>query len=51
MVVDTSVKYNSSLLKSDINNLAIRYTFIKTITIGYSVLNIPIYCLKIRLWS
>lgn len=50
MVVDTSVKYNSSLLKSDIDALVIRYPFIKIIPIGYSVLGVPIYCLKIRFW-
>lgn len=50
MVVDTSIKYNSFLLKSDINNLIIRYPFIKIITIGYSVLGEPIYCIKVRFW-
>ena len=48
MVVDPSLKYNSTSLKSDINHLIIRYPFIKIITIGYSVLGTPIYCLKIR---
>ena len=51
MIVDTSLKYNSILLKSDINNLIIRYPFINNITIGYSVLGIPIQCLKIRFRS
>lgn len=51
MIVDTSLKYNSILLKSDINNLIIRYPFINSITIGYSVLGVPIQCLKIRCWS
>lgn len=51
MLVDSSVKYNSILLKSDINNLIIRYPFIQIITIGYSVLGIPIYCIKIRFWK
>lgn len=50
MVVNTSMKYNSILLKSDINNLVIRYPFIKVITIGYSVLGVPIYCIRIRFW-
>lgn len=51
MVVDTSIKYNSVLLKSDINNLIIRYPFIEIITIGYSVSGVPIYCIKVRFWS
>lgn len=51
MVVDTSIKYNSTLLKSDINSLIIRYPFMKIITIGYSVLGTPIHCIKIRFWS
>ncbi len=50
MIVNTSTKYNSKLLKSDINSLIIRFPFIKVITIGYSVLNVPIYCIKIRFW-
>ena len=48
MIVDSSVKYNSKLLKDNINSLIIRYPFIKDITIGYSVLGVPIYCIKIR---
>ena len=51
MIVDSSVKYNSKLLKDNINSLTIRYPFIKVITIGYSVLGVPIYCIKIRYWS
>ena len=50
MIVDSSVKYNSKLLKDNINSLIIRYPFIKVITIGYSVLGVPIYCIKIRYW-
>ena len=42
MIVDSSVKYNSKLLKDNINSLIIRYPFIKVITIGYSVLGAPI---------
>ena len=34
MIVDSSVKYNSKLLKDNINSLIIRYPFIKVITIG-----------------
>lgn len=51
MIVDSSVKYNSKLLKDNINSLIIRYPFIKVITIDYSVLGAPIYCIKIRYWS
>ena len=47
MIVDSSVKYNS---KDNIDSLIIRYPFIKVITIGYSVLGVPIYCIKIRYW-
>ena len=36
MIVDSSVKYNSKLLKDNINSLIIRYPFINVITIGYS---------------
>ena len=50
MIVDSSVKYNSKLLKDNINSLIIRYPFIKVITIGYSVLGAPISCIKIRYW-
>ena len=50
MIVDSSVKYNSKLLKDNINSLIIRYPFIKVITIGYSVLGAPIYFIKIRYW-
>lgn len=51
MIVDSSVKYNSSLLKSDINSLIIKYPFLKIITIGYSVFGTPIYCIKIGFGS
>ncbi len=50
MIVDSSVKYNSTLLKSDINALIIRYPFIKLLNIGYSVLGTPIHCVKVRFW-
>lgn len=50
MIVDSSVKYSSALLKSDINALIIRYPFMEVLTIGYSVLGTPIHCIKIRLW-
>lgn len=51
MIVDTSKKYNSTLLQSDINFLTIKYPFISLSTIGYSVLEKPIYCIKIRIWQ
>lgn len=47
MIVNTSVKYNSNILKSDINSLMLHYPFINLITIGYSVLEKPIYCIKL----
>lgn len=47
MIVNTSVKYNSNILKSDINSLLLHYPFINLITIGYSVLEKPIYCIKL----
>lgn len=47
MIVNTSVKYNSKFLKSDINSLMLHYPFIKLITIGYSILEKPLYCLKL----
>ena len=47
MIVNTNVKYNSQILKKDINLLLVHYPFLKLITIGYSVLGKPIYCLKI----
>ena len=47
MIVNTSVKYNSRILKSDINSLMLHYPFINLITIGYSVLEKPIHCLKL----
>lgn len=50
MIVDTSKKYNSTLLQSDINSLTTQYPFISLITIGYSVLGKPIYCIKLRIW-
>lgn len=48
MIVDSSVKYNSRILKSNINSLLIRYPFLEVVTIGYSVLGVPIYCIKLR---
>lgn len=50
MIINSSIKYNSKLLKSDIDNLVIRYPFFNVITIGHSVLGTPIYCIKIRFW-
>ena len=47
MIVNTNVKYNSIILKSDINMLMLHYPFLKVMTIGYSVLEKPIQCLKI----
>lgn len=47
MIVNTNVKYNSQILKKDINLLLVHYPFVKLLTIGYSVLEKPIYCLKI----
>ena len=47
MIVNMSVKYNSNILKSDINSLMLHYPFINLITIGYSVLEKPIYCIKL----
>ena len=47
MIVNTNVKYNSQILKKDINLVLVHYPFVKLLTIGYSVLEKPIYCLKI----
>ncbi len=47
MIINTSVQYNSDLLKTDINLLKQAYPFIRVLTIGYSVLGKPIYCLKL----
>ena len=46
-MINTSVKYNSKTLKSDINAVMVHYPFIKLITLGYSVLEKPIHCLKL----
>lgn len=47
MIIDTSIKYNSKLLESDINSLLLHYPFLRLVTIGYSVLERPLYCLKL----
>ena len=47
MIVNTNVKYNSQILKKDINLVLVHYPFVKLLTIVYSVLEKPIYCLKI----
>lgn len=47
MIVNTSEKYNSILLKSDIIALSEKYPFLQTSIIGYSVLKSPIYCIKV----
>lgn len=47
MIVDSTIKYNSSILKKDLDTLLFKYPFLKTYTIGYSVLGKPIYCVKL----
>lgn len=51
MIIDTNVKYNSNLLKTDINSLLLHYSFLDLITIGHSVLEKPIYCIKLGFGS
>lgn len=51
MIVNPSVKYNSSILKKDLNALIFKYPFLKLYTIGYSVLDNPIYSVKLGFGS
>ena len=51
MIVNTSVKYNSSILKKDLDALIFKYPFLKLYTIGYSVLGKPIYSVKLGFGS
>lgn len=51
MIVNTSVKYNSSILKKDLDALIFKYPFLKLYTIGYSVLGEPIYSVKLGFGS
>lgn len=47
MIINTSVKYNSTIFKSDIMSLVLHFPFLKLFTIGYSVLEKPIYCIRL----
>lgn len=51
MIVNPSVKYNSSILKKDLNALIFKYPFLKLYTIGYSVLDNPIYSVRLGFGS
>lgn len=51
MIVNPSVKYNSSILKKDLDALIFKYPFLKLYTIGYSVLGKPIYSVKLGFGS
>lgn len=51
MIVNPSVKYNSSILKKDLDALIFKYPFLKLYTIGYSVLGNPIYSVKLGFGS
>lgn len=51
MIVNPSVKYNSSILKKDLDALIFKYPFLKLYTIGYSVLDNPIYSVKLGFGS
>ena len=51
MIVNPSVKYNSSILKKDWDALIFKYPFLKLYTIGYSVLGNPIYSVKLGFGS
>ena len=44
-------KYNSSILKKDLNALIFKYPFLKLYTIGYSVLDNPIYSVRLGFGS
>lgn len=47
MIVNTSIPYNSSVLKKNIDSLLSYYPFLKKDVIGYSFLGKPIYALII----
>lgn len=51
MIVNSSVKYNSSILKKDLDALIFKYPFLKLYTIGYSVLDNPIYSVRLGFGS
>lgn len=51
MIVNPSVKYNSSILKKDLDALIFKYPFLKLYTIGYSVLDNPIYSVRLGFGS
>lgn len=51
MIVNPSVKYNSSIFKKDLDALIFKYPFLKLYTIGYSVLDNPIYSVRLGFGS
>ncbi|WP_040952804.1 M14 family zinc carboxypeptidase [Gorillibacterium massiliense] len=46
-IVDTTIPYGFQELSADLRQLAARYSFLETVIIGYSVLNKPIYAVKL----
>lgn len=50
-IVPTDVYYTSDILAKNLDSLLKKFTFLQSQIIGRSVLNKPIYAVKLRSWE
>lgn len=50
-IVPTDIFYTSDILAKNLNSLLKNFSFLQSQIIGHSVLNKPIYAVKLRSWE